>query len=117
MRECSVFGLPDERLGEVVGAAVWLHADQAGSEYTLDAVVACACQVDYDGLFVTAAVTAELSKVAEETLARFKVPLPGNIFKQDGELPKGATGKIDKKLLREQYKDLAGTGAEMQAKI
>ena len=24
VRECSVFGLPDERLGEVVGAAIWL---------------------------------------------------------------------------------------------
>merc|ERR1719195_1086061 len=23
IRECSVFGLPDERLGEVVGVAVW----------------------------------------------------------------------------------------------
>ena len=33
------------------------------------------------------------------------------------KLPKGATGKIDKKLLREQYKGLAGTGAEMQAKL
>eukprot|EP00928_Gymnodinium_smaydae_P093482 TRINITY_DN7768_c0_g2_i3.p1 TRINITY_DN7768_c0_g2~~TRINITY_DN7768_c0_g2_i3.p1 ORF type:complete len:602 (-),score=95.90 TRINITY_DN7768_c0_g2_i3:83-1888(-) len=27
VRECSVFGIPDERLGEVVGAAVWLQGD------------------------------------------------------------------------------------------
>lgn len=46
-----------------------------------------------------------------------KVPVAGNTFKQDAELPKGATGKIDKKLLRDQYKDLAGTGADMQAKL
>tara|TARA_B110000208_G_scaffold71835_1_gene92384 strand:- start:236 stop:664 length:429 start_codon:yes stop_codon:yes gene_type:complete len=26
VRECSVFGLPDERLGEVVGAAIWCTA-------------------------------------------------------------------------------------------
>src|SRR3546814_2500743 len=27
VQECAVFGLPDERLGEVVGAAVWLTPD------------------------------------------------------------------------------------------
>jgi acyl-CoA synthetase (AMP-forming)/AMP-acid ligase II len=27
VRECSVFGLPDERLGEVVGAAVWCERE------------------------------------------------------------------------------------------
>merc|ERR1719240_1532333 len=48
VRECSVFGLPDARLGEVVGCAVWC-TDEA----------------------VTGAV---LSAHAAKALAKFKVP-------------------------------------------
>jgi acyl-CoA synthetase (AMP-forming)/AMP-acid ligase II len=77
-REVSVFGLPDERLGEVVGAAVWC---------------------------TDAATPEELSTKAAEALAKFKVPLPEHIFILNNELPKGATGKIDKKGLRAKFSE------------
>jgi len=77
VRECSVFALPDERLGEVVGAAVCVEGT---------------------------ATTVELSDTAASTLAKFKVPLPEHIFIQHDLLPKGATGKIDKKGLRDHFK-------------
>jgi len=76
VRECSVFGLPDERLGEVVGAAIWTQGE------------------------VT---TAEISQHCASKLAKFKVPEAQNIFFHSQELPKGATGKLDKKGLRETY--------------
>jgi len=76
VRECSVFGLPDERLGEVVGAAIWV--DEGVTED-------------------------DLSKKAAELLANYKVPLSVNIFLHKEELPKGATGKLDKKGLRAHY--------------
>merc|ERR1712038_851268 len=64
VRECSVFGLPDERLGEVVGVAVWPNS----------------------GMTVTAA---DLNKHAGSgKLAKFKVPLEEHIFLLDQELPK-----------------------------
>ena len=77
VRECSVFGLPDARLGEVVGTAVWITDESVTTE--------------------------ELSKHAAKSLAKFKVPLPINIFIHREALPKGATGKLDKKGLRKQY--------------
>jgi len=76
VRECSVFGLPDERLGEVVGCAIWRQGD---------------------------ATTAEIAQHAASTLAKFKIPLAEHIFFHDEELPKGATGKLDKKGLRDHY--------------
>jgi len=79
VRECSVFGLPDERLGEVVGTAVWIQ----GNPVT----------------------TAELSAHAASQLAKFKVPLAEHIFIHTEELPKGATGKLDKKGLRAKYSE------------
>merc|ERR1712085_161279 len=60
VREVSVFGLPDKRLGEVVGMAV----------YPKDPM---------------------------------KITDPEEIFISDTPLPQGATGKIDKKLMRETY--------------
>jgi len=78
VRECSVFGLPDARLGEVVGCAVF---PQPGETITPE----------------------ELNKHAAATLAKFKVPEVQNIFMRDEELPKGATGKIDKKGMRAEY--------------
>merc|ERR1719265_1835801 len=80
VREVSVFGLPDERLGEVVGAAVWLQGDKLPSRE-------------------------ELAAHAKTQLAAFKVPLPEHIFIRNEALPKGATGKIDKKGMREFYKN------------
>lgn len=76
VRECSVFGLPDERLGEVVGTAIWLQGE---------------------------ATTAEICQHCASKLAKFKVPLAEHIFVHTEELPKGATGKLDKKGLRERY--------------
>ena len=46
---------------------------------------------------------ADLSAHAAKGLAKFKVPLPEHIFLHTEELPKGATGKMDKKGLRERY--------------
>merc|ERR1711972_355758 len=80
VRECSVFGLPDARLGEVVGVAVWPQGPLTAAELSAHA--------------------------ASGKLAKFKVPQQEHIFILDQELPKGATGKIDKKGLREQYKGL-----------
>jgi long-chain acyl-CoA synthetase len=80
VREVSVFGLPDERLGEVVGAVVWPQGEVTAEE-----------------------LRAHLTK----TLASFKVPKAQHIFFVNEELPKGATGKIDKKGLRDEYKDRA----------
>lgn len=80
VRECSVFGLPDARLGEVVGVAVYA---QPGQTLTPE----------------------EINKHAAGLLAKFKVPEVQNIFMRDEELPKGATGKIDKKGMRKEYAD------------
>jgi len=78
IRECSVFGLPDARLGEVVGCAVY---PQPGENLTPE----------------------EINKHAAATLSKFKVPLTEHIFMRSEELPKGATGKIDKKGMRAEY--------------
>jgi len=78
VRECSVFGLPDERLGEVVGAAIWCDP---------------------------AVTPEELSAKAAEAIAKYKIPLPEHIFILNSELPKGATGKIDKKGLRSRFSE------------
>merc|ERR1719433_318729 len=77
VRECSVFGVPDERLGEVVGMACWPQGEITPEELH------------------------EFLK--SSGLAKFKVPDAINIFMHDAELPKGPTGKIDKKGMRETY--------------
>ena len=79
--EAAVFSLPDERLGEIVGAAV---ATQAGSK--LDATT---LQAFLDG-----------------RLAAFKIPV--HIRIENGGLPKIASGKIFKKRLREQFTEELG---------
>jgi acyl-CoA synthetase (AMP-forming)/AMP-acid ligase II len=79
--EASVFGVPDERLGEVPAAVVYSEED---------------------GTLTAQALRAFL----EERIASFKVP--NYIWIHDEPLPKLGTGKIDKKLLRERYsKELA----------
>jgi len=91
VREVCVFGLPDERLGEVVGAAVWLQPGEAS-------------------------VTAEqLSDTAKQLIAKFKIPDAQNIFFHAEALPKGATGKIDKKGLRTRYAEVVN--ARVQSKL
>jgi len=77
VRECSVFGLPDERLGEVVGAAIWATDTSISKE--------------------------DIIATAAQTLTKFKVPAAINVFMHSEALPKGATGKLDKKGLRDHY--------------
>ncbi|GAA4048849.1 class I adenylate-forming enzyme family protein [Parerythrobacter jejuensis] len=84
--ECSVFGLPDERLGEIVGA-VFLAKD--GHSLSED----------------------ELRDFLATRLAPFKQPV---VYWQATEtLPRLGTQKVDKRTLREQFTKeyLAETGA------
>ncbi|WP_204431338.1 class I adenylate-forming enzyme family protein [Alloalcanivorax marinus] len=71
--EAGVFPVPDERLGEAVGAAVW---PRAGA--TVD--------------------PAELAAFLRGHLARFKIP--DHIWVLTRPLPRGATDKIDRRALR-----------------
>ena len=74
--ECSVFGLPDDRMGEVP-AAVWYARPGSGlSERAL---------LDFLG----------------EHLAKFK--LPERLWEVGEPLPRLGTEKVDRKALREQY--------------
>ncbi len=75
--ECAVFGLPDERLGECVGAVVWM---KPGSSVTADDLVA----------FLGA------------RLAPYKVPC--QIWMSNDALPKLGSEKIDKVSLRSHYR-------------
>jgi long-chain acyl-CoA synthetase len=77
--EAAVFGIADERLGEVPAAVVW--SEKGG--------------IDAEGL------TAYL----EGCIAGFKVP--ERIWFSRDPLPKLGTGKIDKVRLREQYRAVA----------
>ncbi|MEA3063993.1 MAG: steroid-24-oyl-CoA synthetase [Sphingomonadales bacterium] len=74
--EASVFGVPDERLGEVPAAAIYCENDRAFDADTL--------RLFLDG-----------------RIATYKVPQ--YIWVYDEPLPKLGTGKIDKKTLRELY--------------
>ena len=76
--ECAVFGLPDERLGEVVGAVIWM---KPGSGVTADAMCS----------FLSA------------RLAPYKVPY--KIWMSNEALPKLGSEKIDKVSLRSQYRE------------
>ena len=78
--ECAVFGLPDERFGEVPGAVVHVRAGEA-----LDAQGLCA--------FLYA------------RIAAFKVP--HKIWFADAPLPRLGTEKIDKVSLRADYRAMA----------
>merc|ERR1719326_52747 len=73
--ECAVFGMPDERLGETVACAV---VCKPGSK---------------------PATVQEILQVCS-TLAKFKIPSDVFLW-PDKELPKGATGKILKKDIKE----------------
>lgn len=76
--ECAVFGLPDERLGECVGAVAWM---KPGSNVTADDLIA----------FLAA------------RLAPYKVPC--QIWMANDALPKLGSEKIDKVSLRSQYRE------------
>jgi acyl-CoA synthetase (AMP-forming)/AMP-acid ligase II len=77
--ETSVFGLPDERLGEIVGAVV--HA-KPGAHLE----------------------PADLYDFVARDLASFK--LPARIWISAEPLPKLGSGKIDKVSLRKHYRDI-----------
>jgi long-chain acyl-CoA synthetase len=80
--EAAVFGLPDDRLGEIVGAAVVL---KEGSELTSD----------------------ELRDFLADHLAGFKIPQ--HIWFRADPLPRIASGKIFKRQLKVDYTaELAG---------
>lgn len=80
--ECSVFGVPDDRFGEVP-AAVWLPQD--GAELS----------------------EADVLAFLDGQIARFKIP--AKMWKADGPLPRLGTEKVDRKSLRERYHaELAG---------
>lgn len=81
--EAAVFGLPDRRLGEVVGAVVVLRP---GEQLEADALR------DYLG----------------RHLAGFKIPV--HIWFREGQLPRIASGKIFKRQLKAEYTEaLTGT--------
>jgi len=77
--EASVFGLPDERLGEIVGAVVYPKAGE---------------QIEGESM---------IQFVARD-LAAFKVPT--RVWVVDQQLPKLGSGKIDKVSLRAQYREI-----------
>mmetsp|Transcript_46325 Transcript_46325/g.147922 ORF Transcript_46325/g.147922 Transcript_46325/m.147922 type:complete len:393 (+) Transcript_46325:2-1180(+) len=85
VQECSVFSMPDERLGEVVAAAV---VRQPGS-------------APFTG--------EEMAAFAASKLAKFKVPTEIYLWKEGEQLPRGATGKIPKRTIKQQIKE--GTAA------
>src|SRR5688500_17794133 len=74
--ECSVFGVPDERLGEVPAAVVYSEDDR---------------ELDPEAL----------RDFLDGRIALYKIP--EHIWIHDEPLPKLGTGKIDKKTLRERY--------------
>ncbi len=73
--ECAVFGIPDEKWGELVHAAVVFRTGQ---------------NVEQE----------ELTEFIRERLARYKVPRHWEILQ---ELPKTGSGKIKKKELRDKF--------------
>jgi long-chain acyl-CoA synthetase len=73
--EAAVFGIPDERLGEQVAAAIYLRP---GQEVTVE----------------------ELQEHVKSKLAAFKVPT--HIDLVEGQLPRNASGKILKRSIRDE---------------
>jgi acyl-CoA synthetase (AMP-forming)/AMP-acid ligase II len=74
--EASVFGVPDERLGEVPAAVIYCETDRA---------------LDQEGLL----------RFLDGKISQYKIP--AYLWVHNEPLPKLGTGKIDKKLLREEY--------------
>ncbi len=77
--ECSVFGLPDERMGEVPAAIFRVKEGRDAME------------------------PGALREFLLSRIAPFKVPLEEHIWVTDEVLPRLGTQKIDKKTLREEY--------------
>jgi len=81
--EAAVFGLPDERLGEIVGAAIVLNEGASVDEDALRAHLA-------------------------GQLATFKIP--ARIWLRSEKLPRIASGKIFKRELKSDYTEQLGLG-------
>ncbi|OYQ30001.1 AMP-dependent synthetase [Sandarakinorhabdus cyanobacteriorum] len=77
--ECSVFGLPDERLGEIVGAVVYAKPGE---------VVEPSALTDF----------------LKANLAAYKIP--AKVWISSDQLPKLGSAKIDKVSLRKHYRDV-----------
>lgn len=78
IKEVAVLGVADEEYGQRVGAAV-VTKDLAGSKVSLE----------------------RLRQDLKDKLAKYKLPTLLRLF--DLELPKGPTGKVQKKVLGETY--------------
>jgi acyl-CoA synthetase (AMP-forming)/AMP-acid ligase II len=76
IHEAAVFGLPDERLGEIVGAAIVLRE---GAEMTTD----------------------DLLEYLRQHLASFKIP--AHVWFRAEQLPRIASGKIFKRQIKADY--------------
>lgn len=76
IKEVCVFGIPEERLGEILIAVVVAH--------------------DNTPIYATA-----IKEFLSENIAHYKVP--AHIVILDSSLPRGATGKIDKLNIRKNY--------------
>ena len=77
--EACVFPVPDERLGETVGAAVYLHEDSQADQ-------------------------ADISAFLKQRLAAFKVP--DRVWFWHDPLPRGGTDKLDRKTLQRLCQNL-----------
>lgn len=80
--ECSVFGLPDERMGEVPAAVIRVKQGRKPMN------------------------AGQMRQFLLSHIAPFKVPLEEHIFFVDEMLPRLGTQKIDKKTLRQEYTEL-----------
>ena len=88
--ECACFGLKDARLGERVGLCISL---KSGAKATAAEMV---------------------SSVARGgSLAKFKIPLASDVFLIRHQLPRGATGKILKRAIRDKYNEVAKGRAKL----
>lgn len=85
--ECAAFGIPDERLGELLVAVV------GGDVHNADRII------DW----------------VAERLARYKAP--GHVIVSDGPLPRNHVGKIDKMALRAVWPQLAAAKMKSGDKI
>ncbi len=81
--ECAVISAPDARWGEVGAAAITLRGEHFSN---IDAV--------------KESIENQIRGYLKKHLASYKIP---KYFKFYGSLPKNAIGKIDKKILKEEY--------------
>ncbi|MES3008648.1 MAG: class I adenylate-forming enzyme family protein [Pseudomonadota bacterium] len=94
--EATVFGLPDERLGEVVAAVVMIQPDARISDPELQDLL-----------------PDQLQGFLQNRLAQFKIP--SRIWVQRTQLERIASGKIAKKQIRQTILDrLAGSSPSAQ---